>query len=646
MANPKISIVTVCFNAELALEETIKSVISQTYSNIEYIIIDGGSKDSTMLIVDRYREHFSTVISEPDKGIYDAMNKSLSHVTGDYVYFLGAGDLLVDKNSLQELVSDMSMQNADIIAANVNVLDEQGDFLYLKTHEWINDRRQLLSNTICHQGVLIKSELVKQLGGFDTSYRICADYAQMLKLILSLRVKTVSSSTVIANYPTDGVSGVTTPAQIAKVNREFARARSPYLSNWEKFKRNVRVQQVKVWVNQGFNYVRALLNVLTAWTVVFWWVYLKISLYNTRRKHVLIVPEFSTAGGTRTYFLMLLDYYIEQGWKIGVVLNEVQAEDAEMINHLESLNINVYLSKPAGGVMLRLARVFWALSIVMHNQSILHAVRDFRPAFITLSVGTPTQFLPQLFLPVRMNYILHTYPVAKLGVWNRLLVQLNSSARKKIIGVSNYTMRMIRENWGNPKHTTRIYNFVNVHEIQPKSHEGVNILTVGLTEDFKAVDFWARLAVVAVEDPRFQNVRFLWAGSGTMFAYVKHLVSHVSDRVQFLGMLNQEEIARTFSVTDIYLQPSRMESFGMSVVEAMRLGVPVIVSNNGALPEVLGPNKGIVIEAENIELYIDALARLVNETDYRHQLGNTGKQYADKLYDRSRWATEITNIHN
>ena len=89
---PKFSIITVTYNAEKVLEDTIQSVISQTYHHVEYIIVDGASKDGTLSIIDRYRSRITTVVSEPDKGLYDAMNKAISLASGDYLCFLNAGD--------------------------------------------------------------------------------------------------------------------------------------------------------------------------------------------------------------------------------------------------------------------------------------------------------------------------------------------------------------------------------------------------------------------------------------------------------------------------------------------------------------------------------------------------------------------------
>ena len=92
--SPRISIITVVYNGASTLEQTILSVLKQTYSRIEYIIIDGGSKDGTVDIIKKYQDRIAYWVSEPDEGIYDAMNKGIRHASGDWIYFLGADDIL------------------------------------------------------------------------------------------------------------------------------------------------------------------------------------------------------------------------------------------------------------------------------------------------------------------------------------------------------------------------------------------------------------------------------------------------------------------------------------------------------------------------------------------------------------------------
>ena len=106
--HPKFSIITVTYNAAKVLEDTIQSIVTQTYKNLEYIIVDGGSTDETLDIIHKYQEHITTVISEPDQGLYDAMNKGIKLATGDYLCFLNAGDGLHEDDTLLQMVHSIN----------------------------------------------------------------------------------------------------------------------------------------------------------------------------------------------------------------------------------------------------------------------------------------------------------------------------------------------------------------------------------------------------------------------------------------------------------------------------------------------------------------------------------------------------------
>jgi len=123
--NPVISIITVCYNSEKYIESTIKSVLDQSYPNIEYLIIDGASTDKTPEIIQKYASKISHWISEPDKGLYDAMNKGLQLATGDFVWFINAGDVLARPTIVVEMLQVYTAET-DILYGEVMMVDEAG----------------------------------------------------------------------------------------------------------------------------------------------------------------------------------------------------------------------------------------------------------------------------------------------------------------------------------------------------------------------------------------------------------------------------------------------------------------------------------------------------------------------------------------
>jgi glycosyltransferase involved in cell wall biosynthesis len=180
--NPKISIITVCFNAEKTIEETIKSVIDQTYKNIEYIVVDGKSKDYTLKIVKKYKKHISKIISEKDKGLYDAMNKGVKKAKGDIIYFLNADDVLVDKHIIKEVADEFEKNDQlDMVYGDV-------DFYYpIETSTVRISRDASLKdvkngNMPPHQGSFIKKNWLLKFP-FDLKYKSSADFDFFCKFL-------------------------------------------------------------------------------------------------------------------------------------------------------------------------------------------------------------------------------------------------------------------------------------------------------------------------------------------------------------------------------------------------------------------------------------------------------------------------------
>ena len=153
--HPKFSIITVTYNAGKVLEDTIQSVVFQTYRNVEYIIVDGGSTDNTLDVVHKYQERICKVISEPDKGLYDAMNKGIRMATGDYLCFLNAGDELHENETLQKIAYTLKGKELpDVIYGETAIVDEEGHFLHMRrlsTPEHLHWKSFKEGMLVCHQ---------------------------------------------------------------------------------------------------------------------------------------------------------------------------------------------------------------------------------------------------------------------------------------------------------------------------------------------------------------------------------------------------------------------------------------------------------------------------------------------------------------
>ncbi len=179
----KISIIIVCLNRESTIEKTITSVISQSYPNLEFVVIDGQSTDETINIITRYKDKISYFVSEPDNGIYHAMNKGIKAATGDVLFFLNSDDYLVDTDVVCGVMNIFNEKsNIDIVFGNV--VYDFGDYKKnIKQTEFV-DRSLLIQQTIYHQTLFARRCVFQDVGGFSEGYKVVSDHEWMIKVFL------------------------------------------------------------------------------------------------------------------------------------------------------------------------------------------------------------------------------------------------------------------------------------------------------------------------------------------------------------------------------------------------------------------------------------------------------------------------------
>lgn len=190
----KISIITVCYNSEKHIENAILSVLNQSYSNIEYLVIDGGSKDATIKIINKYKDSISTFVSAPDNGIYDAMNKGLSLATGDVIGFLNSDDFYSDRESVKKAMEVFNREtNIDCVFANVNYVNEDKPDKIVR--RWVSGEYKARSFKRgwhpAHPTFWVKKEIYKKFGVFDPSFKLAADFEIMLRFLEKYKITNI-----------------------------------------------------------------------------------------------------------------------------------------------------------------------------------------------------------------------------------------------------------------------------------------------------------------------------------------------------------------------------------------------------------------------------------------------------------------------
>lgn len=197
----KLSIIIPTFNSGAVLSKALNSIVSQTFSDWEVLIMDGLSTDNTIEIAQSYNDNRIRIYSEPDKGIYDAMNKGIKKAQGEWLYFLGSDDWLLNENVLNEVLVQCGINSYDVVYGEVDAPHLASNH----SGEW---SLQTIDRNRCHQAIFYRREVVRRFGGYNTKYKIWADYDLNLKWFFNKNVKKKHIPTVIAHYSEGGYSSI------------------------------------------------------------------------------------------------------------------------------------------------------------------------------------------------------------------------------------------------------------------------------------------------------------------------------------------------------------------------------------------------------------------------------------------------------
>lgn len=221
-----ISVITINYNDAAGLKKTMESVVSQSFRDVEYIVIDGGSTDGSVEVIKHYdRIHYW--VSEKDKGIYDAMNKGIAKATGTYLLFLNSGDYLFETQTLEQISAQLHTH--DILYGNLKI-NENG---ILKDGFMPDDINlsQMMTDTLWHPVSFIKRELFQTYGLYDTRYKICGDYDFFFKVIIAHKATTRHLHRFISVFDLNGISSNVNNVGLIKQEKETIQR--SYLSEQE-----------------------------------------------------------------------------------------------------------------------------------------------------------------------------------------------------------------------------------------------------------------------------------------------------------------------------------------------------------------------------------------------------------------------------
>ena len=217
MYHPKITIITAVYNRVDKIEQCISRVVNQTYDNLEYFVVDGASTDGTVDVIKKYNNQIAYWCSEPDKGIYDAWNKALKHVTGDYVLFMGSDDALYDYQTISKAVKELDYDVDILSGCFYTVLEKEIMDIY-STNEYMLEKKKFPGYGIPTQGLFIRYSLFHE-NEFDISYKIAADFKFAVKQYYDSNVRFKYITQPIQFFENSGISST----QATECRKEYER---------------------------------------------------------------------------------------------------------------------------------------------------------------------------------------------------------------------------------------------------------------------------------------------------------------------------------------------------------------------------------------------------------------------------------------
>lgn len=226
MSKPLISIITVCYNAERTINQTINSVLNQDYPDIEYILIDGASTDGTWGIIHSNRHRIAKSLSEPDKGLYDAINKGLDLATGDVVGLLHSDDFYRDNHVLSHIANlFLANPKTEAVSSSVQIFKDEDFITAFRTYNATKFRKWQFRMGIQppHPGFFIRMEALKKVGKYDISYRISGDFDWLLRALWIHNLKTIYTEFITVCMRDGGMSSSGLKSKI-RMNAEDLRS--------------------------------------------------------------------------------------------------------------------------------------------------------------------------------------------------------------------------------------------------------------------------------------------------------------------------------------------------------------------------------------------------------------------------------------
>lgn len=360
---------------------------------------------------------------------------------------------------------------------------------------------------------------------------------------------------------------------------------------------------------------------------------------------ILLIPEFSSSGGTRTYFKSLLEHYYAQNYKVYILLKKKQFDQEinlliknygfTTIKCVEFTFVYKAFGNKLGLIFDNVLRVLYLLFIKMRA----------RPSLVVYSHGDIYKDILQLIVNRKFIYIVHSYPTKKLNKRFKFILNKLLGPQRIILTVSKYSRTCLRNYWAidkKKKYIYYIYNFVQTPTRSINKTEPYTILTFGHVVDYKNPYFFIDVAKAVTAK---RQVKFIWAGEGALLEACRSKISKDdSELIKFVGY--KADVEALYENATLYFQPSLVENHSISVLEAMSHGLPCIVSDRGGLPEsVIDGYNGYVVDIQNIEETIEKITLLIDNDQHRAMFSKNALKTVNKKFNKAVWVRKMNYLH-
>ena len=367
---------------------------------------------------------------------------------------------------------------------------------------------------------------------------------------------------------------------------------------------------------------------------------------------ILLIPEFDTFGGTRTFLKNLLAFYSSQNYEVVIALLKDQL-DEEIRLLLEKYKFRYLYISERKKCFKRLWFRF-PFSFIFDFFSLApHLLRE-KPELVVISNGTPGLFLALIMLPVRLLYIIHTYPTDNILSVKTHLLRRSLCTHKILLTVSKFSVDKIIHFWlagEQSKYVQYVYNTVQPSDKMIKrsgesKYSVLRVLTLGHVAWYKNPELWIDVAENVTK--RLNNIKleFIWAGEGNLKDKCTRLVKKRGLRnINFIGY--QSDIDSLYLSCTVYFQPSLLENHSFSVIEAMSRGIPCVVSDTGGqLESVVHGKTGFLTRADDINEMCNKVVYLLTNPKIARKLGSAAQDYYNKMFSPGVWNKSMKGIHD